>query len=313
MSYAVPPFPAMLWGGRKVREMYQLLALLTGAVISGMVAVNGGLSAGLGVFLSAVVIHIVGTAFAFLLCRLRGERLFRRLDVPAWAYLGGVIGVIPTVAANFAFGRISVTCIVALELLGQSALSAAIDGLGLLGMAKRPIRLSTWAGLAVSCLGVAVMLDSGLGGAMAAVLASLAAGVCLVLNRTVNARLAEKSGALAGSFYNHLTGLPCCAALWLLLPDLPLSQAAAPPLWAWLGGILGVLVVLLYNVAVPRLPAFQVTLLSFLGQVFAGFAIDLFRGQDISGGLFRGGALCALGFLLSQCLDHCGARRAKGT
>ena len=69
------------------------------------------------------------------------------------------------------------------------------------------------------------------------------------------------------------------------------------------GGMFGVAVVLLFNVVVPRLPAFRLTLLSFLGQVFTGFAIDLITHQEVSGGLFRGGVICAVGFLVSLLME----------
>ena len=47
--------------------MSMLLALLTGAVISIMVSINGGLTACVGEYTAAVVIHVVGTAFALIL------------------------------------------------------------------------------------------------------------------------------------------------------------------------------------------------------------------------------------------------------
>lgn len=65
------------------------------------------------------------------------------------------------------------------------------------------------------------------------------------------------------------------------------------------GGMLGVLVVLLYNITVPRISAFRLTLLSFLGQIFSGFLIDLLNQQTISGKMFWGSVLCTLGFLAS--------------
>ena len=69
------------------------------------------------------------------------------------------------------------------------------------------------------------------------------------------------------------------------------------------GGMLGVTVVLLLNITVPRIAAFRLTLLSFLGQIFTGLAIDLALGQNISGGLFWGGVICAAGFLVSMLIE----------
>ena len=98
--------------------MYNMLSLLTGVVIAVMVAVNGGLSQHYGIFIAAVIIHIVGVLFAFFLCVVLKRKIsFKKL--PLWLYTGGAIGVLTTVFNNFAFGRISMTSIVALGLLGR--------------------------------------------------------------------------------------------------------------------------------------------------------------------------------------------------
>ena len=291
--------------------MSMLLALLTGAVISVMVAVNGELTACVGTYLAAVIIHIVGTIFSYLLCRVKKTPLFRREGLPLWAYLGGVIGVLTTIFNAAAFGHISMTSIVALGLLGQSVAAAFIDGFGLLGMPKRHLGKETWAGLAISGVGVAVMLDASVTAEMIAVLLSLGAGVSTVLSRTVNARLAKKAGALAGSFYNHLIGLPCCIVICLLLTDFQTAAFTMPAPWMLCGGMMGVLVVMLCNHILQKLPALRLTLLSFLGEIFTGFVIDLVRRQEISGGLLWGSILCAVGFLTTVLWQVWGEKRRK--
>lgn len=290
--------------------MSMLLALLTGAVISIMVSINGGLTACVGEYTAAVVIHVVGTAFALILCLIRRERIFARRHAPAWAYLGGVIGVLTTFFNNFAFGRISVTSLTALGLLGQTMTAALMDGLGLLGMPRRGVAKSTWIGMGISLIGVAVMLDASIADAALAVIVSIAAGVTNVFSRTVNARLSQKASALTGSFFNHLTGLPCCLLLWLLAGGTALKPSAAPAPWMLCGGMLGVTVVLLLNITVPRIAAFRLTLLSFLGQIFTGLAIDLALGQNISGGLFWGGVICAAGLLASMAIEVISKKKA---
>lgn len=194
--------------------MSMLLALLTGAVISIMVSINGGLTACVGEYTAAVVIHVVGTAFALILCLIRREKIFARRHAPAWTYLGGVIGVLTTFFNNFAFGRISVTSLTALDLLEQTMTAALMDGLGLLGMPRRGVAKSTWIGMGISLIGVAVMLDASIADTALAVIVSIADGVTNVFSRTVNARLSQKASALTGSFFNHLTGLPCCCGCW---------------------------------------------------------------------------------------------------
>lgn len=287
-----------------------LLTFFTGALVAVMVMVNGGLSGRVGIYLSAVVIHVVGTVFSFVLCKVRRETIFRRRGVPVWAYLGGAIGALSTLSNNFAYGKISMTSIVALSLLGQSFTSAFFDAFGLMGLQKRRIQRSALIGIGISCVGAGIMLDSSVASAFWAVLFSIATGVSLVVSRVVNARLAERAGAMVGAFYDHLIGLPFCALLWLLFQGRT-GIAAAPAPWMLLGGVMGVAVVWLYNLVVPRVSSVRVSLLSFLGQLFTGFGIDLLTGQAISGPLFWGGVLCAAGFSVSMLLEFAEKRRAQ--
>lgn len=291
--------------------MQELLVLLTGITLAVMVSINGRLSAAAGVLLATVIIHIVGSAFAGVLCALQKHKtpLWRR--GPAWIYLGGPIGVIVTVFNNYACGRISMTSIIALGLLGQMVTALVLDGFGLLGMAKRPLRKSALPGLALSLAGVWMMLDASVAAAAVAVGISLAAGVCVVLSRTVNARLAGEIGALRGAFVNHLLGLPITAALALAFRQstagVPGRLAQQP--WVLLGGFLGVAVVLLCNLTVPRVPAFRLTMLTFVGQVFTGILIDLLTGSGFSDVTFRGGAVIAAGVLLSLWAEHAAEKK----
>ena len=178
-------------------------------------------------------------------------------------------------------------------------------------MPKRHLGKETWVGLAISGVGVAVMLDASVTAEMIAVLLSLGAGVSTVLSRTVNARLAKKAGALAGSFYNHLIGLPCCIVICLLLTDFRTAAFTMPAPWMLCGGMMGVLVVMLCNHILQKLPALRLTLLSFLGEIFTGFVIDLVRRQEISGGLLWGSILCAVGFLTTVLWQVWGEKRRK--
>ncbi len=294
--------------------MYALLAALIGCVIAGMVAINGCLSAQYGVYGAAVVIHLIGSAFAFAVIRLRRFRLHISRAVPAWLYLGGVIGVATTVFNNFSFGKISMTSIVALGLFGQTAASLCIDGFGLFGMPKNPIRRHSLIGLVFAAIGIATMLDGIESAALAAVILSVCAGVTVVLSRTVNAGLSARIGALQGSFINHLTGLPVTIVLLLLLgrsepifTGFTLSSHA----WIYLGGVLGVFVVLLFNITVPKINALKLTLLSFVGQVFTGIAIDVVAKQGYSAATFRGGVLVAVGMLVHLILEAAHKRRER--
>jgi transporter family-2 protein len=296
--------------------MYYLLSLLIGCITAVMVAINGGLALEYGVFASSALIHLIGTAFALSLLLIRGMKLDLSKDIPLWRYLGGVIGVVTTCSNVFAFGRISATAIMALSLFGQTLASLIIDSFGLLGMEKRPFEKLSLIGLAFAALGMLVMLQGAELAALAAVLLSLLSGVVIVLSRTLNAGLSERIGALQGSFINHLAGLPVTLALLALLGrNEPIFTAFAfsPKVWIYFGGVLGVAIVAMQNIAVPKVRATTLTLLVFIGQVFAGVLIDVLTGQDFASSAFYGGALVAAGMLFNLLVGSRRKRRREGS
>lgn len=297
--------------------MYHALSFLTGVVIAVMVFINGGLSEYYGIFVAAVIIHIVGVVFAFVLCAAQGKRIPPRQHQPLWIYLGGAIGVLTTVFNNFAFGKISMTSIVALGLLGQTAASLATDCLGLFGMEQHPFKRESFIGLGFSLFGIFIMMDRTVGSAACAALFSLAAGVSVVLSRTVNACLARYTGDFQGSLVNHLVGLPITivvAALVIMRDPAAFADLSCPSVfstqaWIYCGGILGVSTVLLCNITVPRVSAFRLTLLTFVGQLFTGILLDLCSKNTYPGTSFVGGIVVAVGMVFNLVYEHVSAVR----
>ncbi|HAU88236.1 MAG TPA: hypothetical protein DCW90_23005, partial [Lachnospiraceae bacterium] len=139
-----------------------------------------------------------------------------------------------------------------------------------------------------------MMFDASSGIVLYAILLSVAAGVSNVLSRSVNAVLSNKIGPLQGSLVNHITGLPVCVAVLFLLGRNELNSTftlhGSTP-WIYFGGAFGVISVLLYNIVVPKVPAFYVTLLAFIGQVFAGVLIDVMMNNGYSKRTMIGGVL----------------------
>lgn len=287
--------------------MYNILSLLTGLVIAVMVAVNGRLTLLWGVFGAAAIIHVIGTVFAYILCRLTKKKIAVKKNLPVWLYLGGAIGVLTTVFNNFAYGKISLTSIVALGLFGQTVTSLLIDCLDLFGMKKHLFRKSSAFGLIFSLAGIFVMLDNSVDTALYAVLLSFCAGITIVLSRTVNARLSRHIGELQSSFINHVIGLPIAVAIAAIFGKSNISlilQAPLPDLWIYLGGVLGVSAVYLCNVTVPKVTAFWLTLLTFVGQVFMGIAIDIFTKIEYPETTLIGGVLVAAGIVINMIYEQ---------
>jgi len=267
-----------------------------------MIAVNGGLTTHYGVYTATIIIHLVGLAVIIVVVLYKRERFFPARY--AWfLYMGGAIGVFTTVANNLSFGRISVSAILALGLLGQSVTGFVIDQYGLLGMKKYPFAKQQLIGLSLILAGIGAMINSF---EIVAVTVSFLAGFTIVMSRTLNARLSAVTSVRVSTFYNYLVGLMVSALFLLILGrgEIAFAELTFSPSWyVYLGGVLGVAVVLLSNIVVVKVSAFYLTLLIFVGQVFSGVLIDVFLAQEVVLRNVIGGVLVAAGLSINLILD----------
>lgn len=294
--------------------MYQLLTLLAGVLISLIAVLNGTLTAKVGLYLTTVIIHVVAISFALLLLGLRRQSFMPKRKLPLWMYCGGFISVLCTLCSNFAFGKISLVAITALGLLAQTITSLLVDNFGLFGAEKNPIRPVTWVCIAFSFCGIIYMLYGSEMSVLSAIATSFLAGVGLVVSRMISAALASSINAVGSSLINHVVGLPLAVMLMFVLGGselsaLPGSLGTAPG-WAYLGGIAGMLIIVITNVVLPKVSAFQVSLLLFVGQVFSGAAVDLLMGAGFSARTFFGGVLIAAGVLANTILEKMVPKKA---
>jgi len=284
--------------------MYYLLAILAGVCISTMVSLNGELTVSYGAYGAAAIVHAVGVIFALILCRSRKEHFNLKSKVPLWVYCGGAVGVFTTLFNNYAFGQISMTSIVAMGLLGQSIASVLFDHFGFFGIEKRKIHKSAIIGYIAALIGVIVMLDKSASGSVLAIILTFLAGCNVVLSRTINSKLSLQTSPLIGSLINHAVGLPICIIFFLLLQkSFVITNISVNP-WKYLGGTLGVMGVLLFNITVPRISAFRLTLLSFTGQIFTGIIIDMIIGTEQSIRTILGGLIVAVGLTANMVFEQ---------
>jgi len=138
------------------------------------------------------------------------------------------------------------------------------------------------------------------------ILIAILAGVSIVVARIINSNLAIKIGIFQGTFYNYVIGL-VFSFLFLYLKNEPLTIANASiksmPLWAYLGGLTGVLVIVLSSYLTPKISAFYFTLLMFLGQLFVGIIIDYFTLNILSLGKIIGGFSVLIGLSYNLQID----------
>jgi transporter family-2 protein len=275
-----------------------------------MIALNGGLTLQYGVYSATVIVHITGLTLISILLLAKRERPFIKRHT--WfLYLGGIIGVFTTVFNNFAFGRISVSAILALGLFGQSITGLLIDQYGFFGMSKHPFSKQKIFGLLLILLGIAFMINSF---EVLAVIVSFVAGVCIVISRTLNAKLSDLTSVWVSTFYNYLLGLIMAILAFFILGRNELNGiklTISPDLYIYFGGMLGVCVVFLSNITVAKISAFYLTLLIFVAQVFSGVLIDMVISQEFSSRNLTGGVLVAIGLCVNLLLDNKGVGKRE--
>lgn len=138
-----------------------------------------------------------------------------------------------------------------------------------------------------------------------AIVAVILSGVNIVIARTLNARLAERCGTPLSTLMNYITGLTGSLLVFFLMGG-PM-RAAFPAMDAsftiYLGGAMGLLSVFLLNVITAKLPAVQLTILIFIGQLFSGMLLDYFLTDMFSPGKLAGGILVLAGLLVNMRAD----------
>lgn len=137
-----------------------------------------------------------------------------------------------------------------------------------------------------------------------AVLLSFGAGITNVTARTCNARLSDETSPVKSTFYNYCIGLFCSIAVLLAVwkHGTGLLSIRAPG-WAYLGGLIGVVVILLSNITVSKISSFIITLFLFVGQVLTGVLLDVLLTGSFSWGNFLGGICVAIGLAINLKID----------
>jgi len=135
---------------------------------------------------------------------------------------------------------------------------------------------------------------------------AILSGISIVVARTINSNLALKIGTLPGTFFNNFVGL-FFSFIFLFISsdalDLSTMKLGSIPFWAYLGGLLGVLVVVVSNYIIPKTSAFYLTFFTFIGQLFVGIIIDYFTLNELSIGRIIGGLLVLIGLTYNLLID----------
>lgn len=282
--------------------MYSLFAAAYGVLMTMQSAFGAKLTASYGNWFATVTVHLVGLitltpSFLSKWGRRKGKS-------PWYLHLGGAIGVTNVVATNYAISIVGMTNSAVLMLLGEIVFAAVMDAFGLLGARKRPVTKLKWVAIAIMLAGCASisLLSGAAGGALnfLAIAASVYRGVTLVLSRQLNGRLAVQSGTGFSTYFNYLSGFVCAFAVFAFL-RFPMTAAfpqASVPIWAYCGGIVGCLGIVLCNLSSPKLSALNMSLIVFIAETLSGIVVDVLIGK-ISVPILVGCAVVSVGMVVN--------------
>ncbi|WP_294394700.1 DMT family transporter [uncultured Clostridium sp.] len=136
------------------------------------------------------------------------------------------------------------------------------------------------------------------------ILLSILTGVIIVVSRILNTRLSHEIGLIESSYFNYLTGAVTSIVLFLIMDEhFNFFSLKDVPLYGYLGGVLGVIIVILNSVVSPKLSAFYVTLLIFVGQLFTGVLIDWLIAGTLPLTKILGGIIVVIGLSFNLLVD----------
>ena len=137
--------------------MYNILALLIGALISIMISFNSGLEGYVGSTYSVVIIHAVGLIAILIVAAIKKEKIVIKEAIPFYLFLGGIFGVMLTLVNIITIGGIGVALTTALAVFGQLVFSSLVDHFGLFGLTKYEFNPKKLVGLLIVFVGLVIM------------------------------------------------------------------------------------------------------------------------------------------------------------
>jgi len=272
-----------------------LLVVLVGFQFAAQAPINGGLGRTVGPLAAALVSFAVGTVALVLICLVLGEMsgLGRIGDAPHWQLAGGLIGASYVALAAMSIARIGAGVIAAVTVTGQLACSVVVDHFGWFGIEVHDVTGPRVVGIALLLAGALAMLysreeasgsGSGLKGMFsgegnrerllicaAVFVASLGVGI----QHPLNSELAVTIGDFPAGLVNFVVGTAVLALAVLLSGKAGgLRRVREAQGRYFLGGLIGVVVVVASLSAVTEIGAAGLTSALITGQMIGSLVLD---------------------------------------
>lgn len=282
--------PAGSPGWRRPTDLTLALgaALVAGVLLAVQSRVNGELGTHVPAMTAAWLSFFIGLAAISLLLLTRQFRAglgrvrsaLREGRLPRWQLFGGFAGGLVVACQTYAVPLVGVSAFLIALIGGQTVNALVVDRLRLGPAAPQFITPSRVAAAALAVVGVAVAVTPGVGdGAFVWLPAVLAFGVGMItaVQQATNARITVASGdSKVTAFINFATGslLLVVIGAWTVLPG-GAPDLSGIPWWAWVGGMVGVLFIVLAAWAVMHSGVLLFALVTITSQMGTGVVLDL--------------------------------------
>lgn len=142
---------------------------------------------------------------------------------------------------------------------------------------------------------------------MLMILLAMLGGVLTTLSMIVSSALGKKIGLIQSTIIHYIGGL--IGGVFILIG---IGSTSAPsiielskmPLYIFLGGIMGVIVVYISNIVIPKIPVVYSTLLMFSGQMICAIIIDTIIIGEFSLKKLLGAIIVVLGIFYNSKIDE---------
>jgi transporter family-2 protein len=143
-----------------MNPLYAMMAFIGGLMLTVQVGVNSTLRRGLGSPVMAAaasfLVGLIGLALYLVLTRASIPTRAAVAGVPAWAWLGGLLGAFYVATSVVVGPRLGAAALLSLSVLGQLLASLAVDHFGWLGFPQHEVSVLRLIG--AGCLFAGVLL-----------------------------------------------------------------------------------------------------------------------------------------------------------
>ena len=131
---------------------------------------------------------------------------------------------------------------------------------------------------------------------------AFAAGALTLISMITNSKLSTHVGTRQSTLVNFTAGLIVSIILYFLFQETTFKLISLP-LWAYFGGLMGIFIVIISNIVIPKIPTVYTTLLIFIGQLLTGVLIDFIQYRELSVYKFIGVLLITAGLYFNFIID----------